>query len=42
MVRGAQLSDILPTIAVLIGYGLLGLAIASLRFKKFIQTATQG
>ncbi|RAV20385.1 ABC transporter permease [Paenibacillus contaminans] len=42
MVRGAQLTDILPTIAVLIGYGLLGLAIASLRFKKFIQTATQG
>ncbi|WP_409342107.1 ABC transporter permease [Paenibacillus sp. MBLB4367] len=42
MVRGAHLSDILPTVAVLIGYGLLGLAIASLRFKKFIQTATQG
>jgi ABC-2 type transport system permease protein len=40
MVRGAHLSDIWMTLVVLLTFGAVGLLIASLRFKRFLHSAT--
>ncbi|MED1470917.1 ABC transporter permease [Bacillus salipaludis] len=39
MIRGAHLGDIWITVLILLAFGLIGLVIASLRFKKFFTTA---
>jgi ABC-2 type transport system permease protein len=39
MVRGAHLSDIVMTLGVLLAYGVIGLLIASLRFKRFLHAS---
>ncbi len=40
MVRGAHLDNVLPNIAVLLVYGALGVFVASLRFKRYILSAS--
>ena len=40
MLRGADLSAVLMNIVVLLAFGLVGLIIALLRFKRFIRFAT--
>ncbi|OIK15614.1 multidrug ABC transporter permease [Bacillus sp. MUM 116] len=39
MIRGAHLEDIWVPVLILLGFGLIGLVIASLRFKKFFTSA---
>jgi ABC-2 type transport system permease protein len=40
MVRGAHISDIWMTFVVLLSFGAVGLLVASLRFKRFLHSAT--
>jgi ABC-2 type transport system permease protein len=40
MVRGAHISDIWMTLVVLLSFGVVGLLVASLRFKRFLHSAT--
>jgi ABC-2 type transport system permease protein len=40
MVRSAHISDIWLTLAVLVAYGVIGLLIASLRFKSFLHSSS--
>ncbi|HEU4962255.1 MAG TPA: ABC transporter permease [Bacilli bacterium] len=40
MIRGAHLTDVWPTLLVLIGFGVLGLLVALARYRKFMLTAS--